>query len=170
MGGRLLAFAVAVVSGTLLILRTFQRTEDREPIRIRNKKLRFDLQEKQWKGDVSGKVWKPIHPNGDSIATFSVAAIKPEGQIPFCATTVTLHVVVGGQTLEYVLRRSLTSTGKWEPTVVTPANIEIGETGKRLRIKNEPDVWISHVFGDGTLRYTFDEDTGEIHLVAKPQR
>ena len=167
--GRLLALALAIAGGALLILRSIQR-EEREPIRIRNKKLRFDLRAKQWRGDVTSRVWRTIHPSAESMATFAVSALKPEGELPFSAATVTFKVVVGGETLDYVLKRALTTSGKWEPIVVTPANIEIAEAGRRLRIRNEPDVWISHVYGDGTLRYTFDQNTPEIDLLAKPQR
>ena len=169
--GRLLAFAAAVGGGVFFILRSFQRTEDREPIRIRNKKLRFDLRSKNWKtGDTAGNLWQIDHPNGDSVATFAIAVREPEGKNPFCAASVTFKVVVGGQTLEYGLKRALTMSGKWIPVVTTPPNIEIGDDGKRLRIKNEPDVWISHVYGDGQLRYQFDQNTPEIDIVAKPQR
>lgn len=169
--GRLLAFAAAVGGGVFFILRSIQVREDREPIRIRNKKLRFDLRSKKWKkGDDSGRLWHIDHPDGHSVAKFAVAAIAPEDRDPFCAATVRFKVVVGGQILEYTLGRDLAMSGKWHPVVSSPPNIEIGDQGKRLRIKNEPDVWISEVYGDDQLRYTFDENTDEIHLVAKPQR
>lgn len=126
---------------------------------------------KEWKKeDPSGTRWRIADPEGDSVSTFDVEARRPGGQIPFSAQTITFKVNVHGETKEYVLRRVEQKGGLWEPELLSPPHLEQPATNKKvLRIKEEPDVWISEVQGDGQPKYTFTAGTGPIDIRVTPQ-
>ena len=77
--------ATGLVAGTLATPRA-AAAQDREPIRIRNKVLFFDLDPntpRTWKRDRIGEQWKPVPSYPDDVSTFEVVTILPKSG---CAT------------------------------------------------------------------------------------
>jgi hypothetical protein len=171
---------VAAVGGGILIVAALAyvlydtTAEERPPIRVKNKKLTFILDAKDWRRDWIGEQWKPDHSEGDDVSTFAVAGANGTNCARFQASEVVLEVMIGGapQPFRLYTQTNLDPFSKdfldVEPKLDSPVPLETTGGGKQLKFRQDQEVWIARVLGDGQVRCTFTEQAPSIDLDVKP--
>ena len=130
---------------------------DREPIRIRNKTLTFELERKSWKKDLIGEQWKPVPADDEGTGGFTVEVMEPEPCSIPAAREVRIDVQVAGDPSPHVFRiyaqrnfdpfsRAFLNT---EPKLDSPIALRAVDSGKKLRFKEHKEVHIAAVYADG---------------------
>lgn len=172
---------VAAVGGAVLVtaavlgLFVYDRlSEERPPIRVKNKKLVLESG-KDWKKDKIGEQWKPNHSAGGDVSRFEVTTLAPT-----CATftgkEIVLIVMIGGSAQEFRfypqtnLDPFSVDFGDSEPKFDSPQSLEPDATKKTLKIKGDPELWISKVLADGQEKCSFaqTEPRVDLELRGKP--
>ena len=174
MDKRVSVIAALVLVGVMTPAAAAQQQE-REPIRIRNKTLLFELTGKTWKRDRIGEQWKPLPADQEDTSRFEVTTVEPkQGCAPFSARELKLDVRVDGASRMFRIypRRNYdpTSGAFWknEPKLDSPIDMEAAEQGKRLRFKVHKEVYIAAIYADGEKKCEFAASTPRIELLATP--
>ena len=150
--------------------------EDREPIRIRNKKLTFEFERnKSWKRDRWGEQWKPTPPDAEETGGFTVEVEEPRGCVIPPAREIALDVRIDDKPhifRIYSQRNFDPFSGAFlrtEPKLDSPVRLRSFEANRKLRLADEKDVHIAGIYADGTkVPCDFPEDR-PVLLSVKPQ-
>jgi hypothetical protein len=164
----------AAGGGLLLLALWFwwrQRSDERPPIRVKNKKLAIST-EKDWKKGKDEKHWKPDHPDGKDVDKFH--AIASNGSISCCLTaldelTLTVDTGIQLKTLRFYKETNSDPNdpayGRVEPLLESTVDLKHDSGSKSLKLKSDKDV---HVTGmrtrDGQCDFPYTGETVEIEI------
>lgn len=188
------AIALLAVAAVALYL-WLGSDEDRPPIIVHNGSLVFDAGDpqdatkrwKEWKQDAGAPRWRPVHPKGHSVASYSVTvagAANPDacGTAAMSTTEVFIDYTLdagGAGPRAHVYRDPVTGSNnktKWEPAVDGPATMTVvaaTPTSPGEIVYPNPGYISSAIVGNTTCTFKKPENESErrfVRITIQPER
>ncbi len=153
---RFLTILAALAGSVYLVFKflkfKFLLAEDRPEIRVRNRKLTIENDEKNWIAlDVSNKQWKMDHSEGYSVESYQVIVFNSKNDCgPLAGNEVLISLEINNDV--HVFKFHLVeSTGINEPVVTSPVELRHRSLSwkKKLKIKDDPEARITKIDVNG---------------------